>query len=429
VCRRFRADTAWDAAWRGGGQRAEEEAAGSWEEGEEPPPRMTTAQLEATVYDSAALRREATDMLPGCVLEGGWKGVAAALACVPPQHTGRPLELGLGLGVGVRAAARVPLFGAAEAALEMERACYTHTMQEAEEVAVRYMVDDAPLPTGAALAPALAAEGKAEVHWRSALSAVDRAELAADAAEGKALHAAAAAAVAVLPVAVPLRTLDRVEVAALKHRTSLLLDEAQRVLGTPAINPRRASSNAAGEEGGAKQQEDDAMWDAAGGDSGDDDGEGAAPWEDGGMTHCAEEDGAGAGDEQLFASVAARGEGESDARLDADAVMACVRRELSFDFSECLEAEAKERARVLRRAETLRAMRERGAIDTQADRPSRAVEAVLQRLQGGGGAVAAVEADALFRRGPRPDASPGHMQAALEALREEAGCAGGDRCC
>ena len=70
---------------------------------------------------------------------------------------------------------------------------------------------------------------QAEVHWRSELSAVDRAELAAEAAEVAALHAAAAAAVATMPPR-DSPPPDRVQVAELRRRTQSLMDEARRVL-------------------------------------------------------------------------------------------------------------------------------------------------------------------------------------------------------
>lgn len=83
VCRRFRVDAAWQAAQRQQTEadrhkeEQEEQEEQDGEEGDEEtllPPRPTAAELAAMVYDSRALRRDATGMLPGCLLEGGEDG-------------------------------------------------------------------------------------------------------------------------------------------------------------------------------------------------------------------------------------------------------------------------------------------------------------------------------------------------------------------
>jgi hypothetical protein len=218
VCRRFRVDAESQQAQR---QQAE---AGGHDEGQQIelqeghgtplPPRMTAAELQAMVYDSRALRRDANGMLPGCVLEeeggagaGGERQAVGRASCasssvddaqaaedgrggqataeamlvlasvraarerlevlcprgasVLPQHTGRPVELGLGLGVGAHAATRTALYGVAEARLALQRVDDSQwESEERNQQRVRCMMDDTPLPAGARLAAAMAAEGK-----------------------------------------------------------------------------------------------------------------------------------------------------------------------------------------------------------------------------------------------------------------------------
>lgn len=211
MCRRFRVDTVWQAAQQqqveAGGHDEEQQEEQQEGEGTPLPPRPTATELQSMVYDSRALRRDATGMLPGCLLEGesggdelqvlsrascastlndaqaaeDGQGAAVAVlvlasaraarerlealcpmgASVLPQHTARPEDLGLGLGVGVHAATRTALYGVAEARLALQRDDDSQWgSEEMNEERVRCMVDDTPLPAGARLAAAMAAEGK-----------------------------------------------------------------------------------------------------------------------------------------------------------------------------------------------------------------------------------------------------------------------------
>ena len=113
------------------------------------------AAAAAAVLASARAARERTEAL--CPVG----------ASVLPQHTGRPVELGLGLGVGASAATRTALYGVAEARLALQRDDSQWDSEEMNEERVRCMVDDTPLPTGARLAAAMAAEGKVSVCRRT----------------------------------------------------------------------------------------------------------------------------------------------------------------------------------------------------------------------------------------------------------------------
>ena len=151
----------------------------------------------------------------------------------------------------------------------------------------------------------------------------------------------------------------------------------------------------------------------------EEDGDGAAPWEHGGLIAAVTPKHADGGDERLFATVAARGErevqeddaagegGGGGARVRvvdaADELMACdeLRRELTmdFDFTEVMEAEAAERRAVVEGARLQRIIRLRdaaavaplgaaaGVCDGQMTRDgeetvleSTAMEALLRRL-------------------------------------------------